>query len=752
MRFFVWGMLLLGFSCGSNGTGLLAGRSPSNVNGVFKVEVLNDGVAVPNNDNWNTSRSARFDCNGGSVDFELGGDRSVDALWLQGDNNDTYSVLLSNDGQAWVQVWTAPVVPTPGMQPRFADKLGARGRFLRVQAAGGDGSCALSEVIAFEQTPSEFPPNVPRKVGAAPLENVRTAMLFLALALVLMVVLSGFAHPRVRILGVLLLCGAAVNLINAFAAGWFLLTDREVSMARGVVGAMTGAILWWEAFGPRAVAPKRNFVNAALLLCGLAGVFSFYNFARGQFRDDKLGRTVFVHYLDLRQYFQTAKYFPEISYYGMFTADLAAYLEDTGVPLESLDKQIIRDLDTNKAVPAPQLRAGIESAKAKFSPERWETYKKDARYFREAMSTQGWLNTMFDLGGNATPLWIATAYLLFNIMETSYDTFVILAFVDPLLLLAFFITIGRVFGLRTAALVMALFGANDFVMFGTNWAGSVLRHDWLVYLGLGAAALRKEKWILGGVFLALSTSIRAFPAFTLIAVTLPALWWVAESWWLTRRLPRPKELFAAQKPTVLVAAGAAATFVAVVVVTSILLGPKAWTDWAYKVSLINSEIHANPVCLKTVFAGNDEARWRLLDSRALIYWLAVVFYLGSVAIVARKKRLEQAAMLGLIGLPVLMMPANYYLHVVCLFPLIANFRPAAENEPPHDAPDTWSVILLLGVCALQYYATRITDLGMHFYWSAMLLMIALAAMLIGWVRRDGQAVLDAWKTPRAPVP
>jgi hypothetical protein len=47
-----------------------------------------------------------------------------------------------------------------------------------------------------------------------------------------------------------------------------------------------------------------------------------------------------------------------------------------------------------------------------------------------------------------------------------------------------------------------------------------------MYIGLGACALSRERWVLGGFLLALSTMIRAFPAITLVSAAFPALWWL----------------------------------------------------------------------------------------------------------------------------------------------------------------------------------------------------------------------------------
>ena len=52
-------------------------------------------------------------------------------------------------------------------------------------------------------------------------------------------------------------------------------------------------------------------------------------------------------------------------------------------------------------------------------------------------------------------------------------------------------------------LCMVVWGANDFVMLGSNWAGATLRHDWLAYLMFAVAALKLKRYTLGGVLLVL---------------------------------------------------------------------------------------------------------------------------------------------------------------------------------------------------------------------------------------------------------
>jgi ABC-type proline/glycine betaine transport system permease subunit len=302
-----------------------------------------------------------------------------------------------------------------------------------------------------------------------------------------------------------------------------------------------------------------------------------------------------------------------------------------------------------------------------------------------------------------------------------------------------------------------MFGANDFIMYGTNWGGAVLRHDWLVLLGLGICALRKERWVLAGLSFGLATSIRAFPAFAVIGMCIPALWWIVERWRETKKLPRIGEILRAQRPTFIAGLASVLTVAVLVLLTSIVLGFSAWPEWAKKVDLLDAEPHVNPISLRTVIAGTEDARHRLLRARLPLYIGALVAYIGMIAIVARKKRLEHAAALGLIFLPLLMFPANYYLHIVMLLPLVAvdwrsiawrerrkeraGFGPVPDDRPPLDAADAWAWFALLSLCAVQYFTTFITEFRMHFYMSSVALMCALSVMLVALTRRDGRTLL-----------
>jgi hypothetical protein len=93
---------------------------------------------------------------------------------------------------------------------------------------------------------------------------------------------------------------------------------------------------------------------------------------------------------------------------------------------------------------------------------------------------------------------------------------------DPSLLVISFALIGITFGFRAAYSALILFGTS--YAFG-NWstAGAFLRFDWLAASVAGVCCLKRERWRLAGVLLALAMSSRLFPGFLIGGVGLHAL-------------------------------------------------------------------------------------------------------------------------------------------------------------------------------------------------------------------------------------
>jgi hypothetical protein len=360
------------------------------------------------------------------------------------------------------------------------------------------------------------------------------------------------------------------------------------------------------------------------------------------------------------------------------------------------------------------------------------------------MGDRGYLDSLTDHGGNATPVWIALAHLIFAKTTATNNTLIITGLLDPLLLLIAFLAIWRTFGLRTTLVSMVVFGANDFYMFGSNWAFATLRHDWMVYLALGACALKREKWMLGGALLALSAMIRAFPAFALIGAAMPAGWWIYEHWRAHGRPPKLADLRAAQEPVLRVALGAIVCVAFFFLFSSALFSVGTWGEWLQKVSILDRDPHTNHVSLRGLVAGNDSMHINTLNARMPLFIALAATFAGLIIAAARGKTPARAAMLGTLLIPIAFNPANYYIHFIFVLPLLALEKSRAERADQHEAPIglrdflIWAVVL--GVCVLQYWTVLISDWELHFQLATVILFAGVATLLLVMIGFDWRAL------------
>jgi len=733
----LWAGASLAADAGGN---LLAGMRPHAVQRVRRPQLLTDGRAARTGGYWKTTVTAQLDNLESFVIYDLGQEQKIGAVWLQGDSNDIYDVSGSIDGTAYATIFRAQPVTDAGMRSRFADNLHASARYIRLMPLTGDGAFSVSELQVFGESPERFPPAV-TEVSGAPIERrVRDATVLFGFALIGLIVLAYRGAPRWWFVApVALALFGAYGFFDAVIDAWPL-TNREISTVRCTFALVATVAILRETFFPAKIAAHRPTILGALAVSAVLGFMSFYNLGHPQFWDNRRGEWTFVHFLDLRQYYPTAKYFPELGYRGMYEADVAAYVEDGHVSLDSLKTLPMRDLGDLQGSTVGDQRAGVESVKKKFTPERWQEYKRDAAYFRESMGTPHYLEMMNDMGGNATPVWMGFAHILFSFIHAGNTSFLVTALLDPLLLLGAFFAIGRTFGVRTALSCMVIFGANDFIMYGTNWAGATLRHDWLAYIALGACAVRSKRYVLGGALFALSATIRAFPALTLIGATIPALWWLFDYIRANKKLPSVATIRAEQMPTVRLLIGAVATLTVLIGVSAIILSPEAWADWASKVGQLSSDPHANHISLRSLIAGWGDDQSAVVRARMPVFIGAVLCYIAAVFASARRMPPEQAAVLALVLVPVLFYPANYYIHLVCFLPLVISEKDAEGKSQPLSPTDGAIAMTLLGLCAAQFISVLISDMGVHFYLNGVLLFIAITTMLLILLRAEAKAL------------
>ena len=732
----------LGF--GGSTTSLIHGKSPTTSSGARREPVLTDNIVAPRGDFWKSELTAILASSEAYVEWDLGKPTPLRAAYLQGDDNDVYTLSGSDDGSSFNVIWQAGPVGGGGLQPRFVDNLQVTTRYIRVTATGGDGSYGLSEVQVFSEVPDTWPPRPTVRDSIPPDEVLRNKILAFGLALSIAVVLTWQGAPWWwTILMLLLPVAAGFDAWRALSTAWPPGT-REVSLVRGVVAAVGCLTVLREVLAPAKLLANRRVTIGVYATCAALAIGAFYNLGHPQFHDYKTGRPGFVHNFDMRVYFPIAKYFKELRFDGLYLGSVAAYVDDDkSVTLDSLRYQQLRSLKTHRMVSVGDSMADIQEVRNRFSPSRWQDFKRDMRYFRENMGVRDYLGSMSDHGGNATPVWFLFGHALFRSAWANNQTLTITAMLDPILLAIALAMMWRAFGVRTALVSAIVFGANDFYMFGTCWAGATLRHDWLAYLAMGISLLKMERWKTAGVFLMLSGLIRAFPFFALVGAALPTFWWAYEHIRTHKKLPSLALIKQEQHAVLEVVLGALVTGVVLFAASSILFGAHSWVEWFHKVSMLQRDPHVNHVSLRALIGGPDGIHARVLAARQNLFVSGIAAFSIMVLIGARKKSLAFSATLGTLMIPIVFHPANYYIHFIFVLPMLAaelnDSKKGGARWPlvPADAA-MWVVVLLL--CAAEYGVAIEKDLGLHFYLSSALLIVAVAAILIGTLAKDFRLV------------
>jgi hypothetical protein len=726
--------------------------------GVAHADRLVDRVVSPDGNYWRTDVSAAFSNPNGSVTWDLGREFEIRSAYLQGDNNDTHQLSISSDNKTFRTLWNSPVVDSPGMRDRSSHSLNAKGRYVKVQARGGDRMYALTEVRLSSDPTADLGSQLTTKKGTPVEEQLQDRTVWFGIIACLCIVLARRGQKLWTTLGLVAIATlAAAWCVQAVLELWPV-GQHEISLMRATAAAIALVAVLREALAPRQHAADTRVVRGALTLSAILAVLTFVNLLNPQFWDHKYNHKSVVHNFDMRVYYPVAKYFRELRFDGLYEASVAAYVDDVpGASLDSLNHIEIRDLNTHYMVKVRDIHDKINAVRHRFTPERWQTFVEDMRYFRETMGTGDYFGSMHDHGGNATPVWFVIARALFYFTTASNSVLILGALLDPLLLGIMFYAIKRTFGWRTMLVAITLFGANDFHMFGSNWVGATLRHDWMAYIGLGVCALAAKRWTQGGVLLAMASLIRAFPAFTLITLSFPALGWAYSFYEEHKRLPKWSDIREAQGPTLQVAKSAAITVVSAAVIAAIVLGPKCWPQWWHKVNLLERDAHTNHESLRMFLSfdptlvlqaltgseppvdwGQVNRNWQIHQP---IFILVVVLGLLAIFAAARRRKLHQAATLGLILIPLVLSPANYYCHVFFLLCLVAIERERGSSGKPRLHPvskrDAWIWATLLGLCVAQYRTVEpfVRDLGLHFLMSATFMLLSFAVILALLLRK-----------------
>ncbi len=744
---------------------LLVGRRPVHSAGVKNVVRLTDGMLSDEGDEWLTDLTSRFSSSRSFVEYDLGQPQTLRCVMVQADNNDVYFMAGSLDGHEWQQLWRVGAQGGPGMRVRSA-KIDATVRYLRLSATGGDALYSVGEIAVYSECPVPWPADLPHAHGIPAGDSVDVKILVFGLLAGIFVLVHRRKGPSLQY----------VLLLPVLGAGWMMASSladlypffaQEPSL-RALAATLAALVVIKEAYLSRRWEPHRAVSLATLAFCAVTAFGTYYHFGMPQFFDQAKGRRTFVHTWDMRNYYPVAKYFRELHFDGVYLASLAAYIDNTpGFTKAQLSQVHLRDLRDAEMRTGAEVADELPKIRARFTPERWEEFKRDMKYFSDTMGSADYLASMQDHGGNATPVWLLPAYLLFKGTPASETVLTLAGLIDPVLVLFLFFMLYRTFGLRVMLYVMVIWGATDFYNFGSNLMGSTLRQDWLVALGLGTCAIKKERYALGGVLMAYGGLIRAFPAMATFFFVVPMAWFAFDAYWSRRKLPSLAEWRTGQRPALRAFTGAAVCVVVMVALTSLVFGFRgSWIAWKDKIEIHATGPSTNNVGLRNVVAFNPDlsakslaehrragpwgdwgtAQQMTFAARRPLYYaiLLIATVLGLLA--CRGRRLEEVALIGLLLIPFYFYPSNYYCHFVFLLPL-AVVRPKLDRERSF----ALVFIVLAAMCIGQYFSLDEGWTDLRYTYQSFLLLMGFGIILahLAWeslklapfirVREQGEA-------------
>ncbi len=142
---------------------LLAGRAPAEQQEISgNVAVVTDGAIGAEGTQWDAPLAVTFSSASASLTYDLGRRRTVSALYVQADANDTYRMLGSTEGTPGsFRTLTTVEDATArgdGLRDRAIRITATPLRYLRISEASGDGRFSISELAAYCRLPDPFPP------------------------------------------------------------------------------------------------------------------------------------------------------------------------------------------------------------------------------------------------------------------------------------------------------------------------------------------------------------------------------------------------------------------------------------------------------------------------------------------------------------------------------------------------------------------------------------------------------------------
>jgi hypothetical protein len=493
---------------------------------------------------------------------------------------------------------------------------------------------------------------------------------------------------------------------------WAGLDFAQIKRLNLLIAASTVLVLALRAAGARVLAARAAYRGALAALAALSalGYLNFFAFH---------GERTFVHYHDVAHYYLGGKYFRELGYANLYTAMLRAEAESFDSRFKTIEA---RDLRSGELVHIRVLLEESAVVKAAFTRERWADFRTDVEYFREALGPQ-YGKVFQDHGFNPTPLWALVGGPLANRVPAGSGTgILLLTLLDPLLIVAAFVVIGRVFGAETTLLAVIHFC----IVFGATFGwtgGAFLRFVWFFAVMAGFCGLERGRHLLAGALFAVAAVLRIFPAFFVAGLFFKAVFDLISA----RRFRWPAWRLATSF------VGTAAVLVATTLVSFGGLG--TWRDFNRNLDRHVDTVSPNIVGLAQLMGHDSAPRSatvtaeelrHIREQRARLYeWLLVSVFPFALIAAAVASMLVRNAAAAALGVPLIFVGTNlasYYYGFLVVLVLV-------NREAPR------RLILVFAAEALSYVLLLFDEREALLYVARSAILIYLfAALALDWVQ------------------
>jgi hypothetical protein len=493
------GLILLAASLASGSSeNLLAGRRVQGSGLAGTPSVVTNGHLRPEGETGSPAHAAILKSPESHLFVDLGETRVLRALVVQFDADDVYLIERSTDGQHWSGLLRIEAgLEGVGLRTRHAvlpTPLPAR--YLLVHAEGGDGRFFVSQLQAYSELPSPWPPALIENASAVPVLPPPTGVEIPDARSPVSVPVAPVMPPQ----------RAPPPAVERF-------TETKMTAVKGLLAASGLGLLGWGYALRRngRGARYRRLRDVLLAALGVLGLASWWNLGHFHFEN-------YIHVWDTFHYYIGAKYQPELGYTHLYECTVAA--DVAAGRIAPSDLVTVRNLETNHLEPLLGAKV-LEGCSPYFSPERWQSFISDVEWFHDRSNPGRWQSILSDHGYNGTPAWGILGRILANAGPASSDQIRILATIDSALLLAMWAVVAWAWGWRPAAVAALSWGTNYAARYWWN-GGAFLRMDWLFCLVVGVSLLRKEKPRAAGAVLCLAALLRIFPGVVLIGLAATA--------------------------------------------------------------------------------------------------------------------------------------------------------------------------------------------------------------------------------------